>query len=261
MFRRFLWSRETTRVVDRMVERSVHESGGRGVTFAHHMTTSLPPPVARYLEFAVDQGRPLVHRARLSQSGTFALAPAAWKRFTAVEYFTVHPPAFVWDAQIHMNRLLSVRVRDSYLGGIGAMHAAVAGVVPIVDQTGTPEIGAAALLRYLAEAVWLPTALLPCEGVSWTSIDDARARATISDGGVSVSMDVTFGSAGEIVSIRAMRHRDANGVAVLTPWVGRFGEYEHRDGLMVPRAAEVEWVLADGPSPYWRGHMVEASYF
>jgi len=39
------------------------------------------------------------------------------------------------------------------------MHAKVARLVTVADQHGTPEMAASSLLRYLAEAAWLPTAL------------------------------------------------------------------------------------------------------
>ena len=34
-------------------------------------------------------------------------------------------------------------------------------------------------LRYLAEAVWMPSALLPSNGVAWEAVDDLHARASL----------------------------------------------------------------------------------
>jgi hypothetical protein len=48
-------------------------------------------------------------------------------------------------------------------------------------------------MRYLAEAVWLPTALLPVNGVRWSPIDENRALATLQgDDDVSVSLEFRF---------------------------------------------------------------------
>jgi hypothetical protein len=118
-------------------------------------------------------------------------------------------------------------------------------------------MAAGALLRYLAEAAWLPTALLPVSGVRWEPVDDSTARATLTDRGTTVSMDVHFSAGGEIQRISALRHRDVNGTPVLTPWVGRFSSYARVEGMMVPTEGEVGWELPDGWFPYWRGRTVE----
>ena len=255
------WDRETTRVIDRMAEQSARFESVASMGFSIGMLHGLPPPVARYFAFAITPGRQLVSRARFSQAGEFSIGAGVWKPFTAVEYFSVHPPGFVWDATIRSSPLLPVRVRDSYLAGQGSMHGALAGIVSVVDQHGTPEIAAGALVRYLAEAVWLPTALLPCEGVRWTPIDETRARATLTDGATSVSLDIQFGSNAEIVTVSTMRYRDVKGTPALTPWMGHFHDYESKDGLMIPLAGNVEWISNGARLPYWRGEIVEATYF
>jgi hypothetical protein len=178
-----------------------------------------------------------------------------------VEDFAVRPPGFVWDARIRMAPLLTALVRDSYLAGEGVMHGSIAGVVTVVEQRGTPEMAAGSLLRYLAEAAWLPTALLPSAGVRWEAVDDTTARATLADGAATVSMEVHFGARGEIERITALRHRDVDGAPVLTPWEGRFGEYARVEGMMAPMRGEVGWMLPDGWSPYWRGRTVRAEYW
>lgn len=250
-----LWKRATARAVVLL---------GTGplapARFSADQLAGLPPPVVRYFEFALTPGQPLVRHARVTQAGTFALRRDAWSPFTAVEEFAVWPPGFVWDASIRMGPLLSIRVRDSYIGGEGAMQGAVAGVVSIVHQRGTPEMAGGALLRYLAEGAWLPTALLPSAGVRWEAVDDSTARATLTDATTTVSMDVRFGPEGEIARIAAQRYRDVDGKAVLTPWAGSFRAYTRIDGMMVPLESEVGWVLPDGWFPYFRARNVKLEY-
>src|SRR5690606_27847609 len=108
-----------------------------------------------------------------------------------------------------------------------------------------------------AEAVWFPTALLPGAGVTWEAIDDDSARAILADSGVQVSMTVDFESTGEISRIAALRHRDVDGVPVVTPWEGRFWSYVERAGMMVPQIGEVGWIIAGEWQPYWRGRIVD----
>jgi hypothetical protein len=156
------------------------------VLFSLDQLAELPAPVARYFEFALEPGQPLIREARLEQTGTFAIRPGRWSPFTAVEHFTMRPLAFLWDARIRLMPLVSARVRDSYTEGEGATRVTVAGLVPMVDLRGTPEM--------------------------------ASARASLTDHAVTVSLDVHVGERGEIVSASTMRYRSD---ARLPYWRGR----------------------------------------
>jgi hypothetical protein len=144
------------------------------------------------------------------------------------------------------------------------MLGRLGGVVTVVNQGGTPEIAASALARWLGEAVWFPTALLPHatrdEGVQWDAIDDSTARATIRDGASQVSADFHFAPTGEITSMTALRYRDVNGTSVLTRFEGRSRDDALRNGIMIPMSAEVAWLLPEGRFAYWRGHPAEVRY-
>ena len=247
-----VWNRTTAHLVDRLGERA----GGLDEAEA---IASLPPAVARYFTFALASDRRPIGRAHLQFTGTFAAKPNAWAPFTAEQDVRPWPPGFVWDARVTMP-FVSVHVRDSYVDGEGAMRASVAAIVPMVDQRGTPEMAAASLQRFLAEAVWYPTALLSRKGLSWSAINDTSARVTLTDGPTTVSLDVTFGPRGEIETVSTLRYRDVNGAPVLTPWVGHHLDYTRIDGMMIPTSGEVAWVLAEGPTPYWRGRVVAARF-
>lgn len=222
----------------------------------------LPAPVARYFEFALRPEQPIIFRARFEQRGTFRRTPADdWHPFTAVQDVTAVPPSFVWDAKIHLAPLTTAHVRDSYVDGEGAMKGKLGGLLTIVDVRGTPELATAALLRWLAEAPWYPTALLPRAGLIWTPVEANRARVTVMDGTATASLDMRFGRRGEIVASSARRHRDVDGEMVLTPWRGQYGAYERVDEMMIPTEAAVSWLLESGEEfAYWRGRIERAEY-
>jgi hypothetical protein len=220
----------------------------------------LPDCVRRYFTFALGDTAVPPRRALIRSRGTFAVRPDAWAPFRATQLICTLPPQFRWDARIRLMGMLPVRVRDSYAHGEGAMRATIARVIPILDQHGSPELAAGALQRFLAEAVWLPTALLPREGISWSAIDDRHARVTITDERTTVSLDVEFGARGEIETVAALRHRAVKGAFELTPWRGVHREYRDVDGVLIPTSGEVAWVLPDGAVPYWRGTLTDVTY-
>jgi hypothetical protein len=55
--------------------------------------------------------------------------------------------------------------------------------------------------RFLAKAIWSPTALLPGERLRWSTIDDNRECATLTAHSVTVSLEFRFNAAGEVVGI------------------------------------------------------------
>jgi hypothetical protein len=223
----------------------------------------LPPPVRRYLAYALPPGQRRARRVRITQAGEFTLRPGVWSGFHAAQELTARRRGFAWDASIRLVPMLAwptVRVRDHYANGVGAMRGAVAGLVPVVDQAGTPQMAEASLQRYLAEAAWLPTALLPDESLVWTPIDQRAARATLTDRGVVAHVDFLFGASGEIVGTETERFRDGDGPAVRTRWVGHFGDYARVEGMMVPRSGAVEWSVAGRAIPYFRARVTRFEY-
>jgi hypothetical protein len=258
------WDRTTDQLVRQLAQSD--ERGGAvgsdagGETFDPRQLDGLPAPVARYFTFALTPGQQLVRYAELRFTGTFASKPNAWAPFTSRQSVRASPPAFVWDARIRMIPLVPVFVRDSYVATEGSMRGAIASLIPVVDQHGTREMAAASLQRFLAEAVWLPTSLLPRNGLEWSAIDDSTARVTVTDGPTTVSLDVRFGERGEITGVSTDRYRDVKGAPVLTRWVGTHTDYQRVQGMMIPTKGEVAWILPEGPVPYWRGSLVEAKF-
>jgi hypothetical protein len=220
----------------------------------------LPVPVARYLAFALPEGQPRIRTARIRWAGEFQRTPGGgWSSFTADQYYTTSPPGFVWDAAIRTLPLVPMRVRDSYVDGVGAMIGRLAGL-SIIDQRGTSALASGALMRWLGEAVWFPTALVSSAAVSWEPVDDTIARVIVEDAGNRVEAEFHFAANGEITRMTALRYRDVGGTGVLTEFEGRYSEYVRREGVMIPASAEVAWLLPEGRFPYWRGRPAHVQY-
>jgi hypothetical protein len=254
----YRWRARTAEMLARL-----RQGGDAPAAFAEAEFAALPPPVARYFRAVLRDGQPAVRYARFGQRGEFLMSPtpAGWRPFTATQHVATRPAGFIWDARIRVAPGLGVFVRDAFVEGAGSMFASVAGLWSVAAAEGTPEIAAGALHRFLAEAVWFPTALLPSHGVAWTQLDDTSARATLTAGATTVSLDFHFGEDGLVSRVyTAARARDVGGRAVPTPWQGRFSRYEERAGMRIPTAGEVEWLLAEGPQLYWRGEIAQVAF-
>lgn len=253
------WRSTTDRLVARLDR---DRTPGRATTVSLSEIESLPAPVARYLRLVLQDGQPIIRRARLRQEGEFLIRPPeGWRPFRAVQEVATLPPGFVWDATIRMAPGLGVKVRDGLVGEAGSMRASLLGLMTMVAVEGTPDIAAGALHRYLAEAVWFPTALLPSEGVRWEALDDSTARAHLSAGAVTVSLDFSFGPDGLVRTVFTdARLRDVDGRGVPTPWRGHWREFDRPAGWLIPIRGDVEWIHPEGAQPYWRGRIVDVQY-
>lgn len=224
---------------------------------------TLPPPVRRYLRAVLSDGAPVISRAHFTHSGSFDMAESGgrWRPFTSDQDVVTRRPGFDWSGRIAMAPGLWVGVHDAYIAGEGILRASVLGLFPVADLAPTPELARGELMRFLAEATWYPTVLLPGQGVEWTGVDDTTARATLRDGDISVTMTWTFGPDSLVARVRAdARDRTVGGTSVPTPWEGKFWNYAVRDGVRIPLDGEVAWVLPSGVQPYWRGHLESVRY-
>lgn len=250
------WRRDTDALVAQLVARA--RNGVRPAPFSDSDLAGLPPPVERFFRRTLHAGQPLARHVRMTWTGQFNLGRPGrdkWKPFTAEQHFVPAVPGFVWDARVAMLPGLPVLVRDALVGGHARMQGAVLGLVPVVQREGTPELLAGALQRYLGEAQWLPTALLPRAGVSWAPLDDTHARASVTSSGTTVSLDFTFDADGRIVS--AFTHErfydDGKTPPALRPWGARNLRFGDRAGITVAEEAIVEWHLPGQRFPYWKG--------
>ena len=252
------WGSETLQFVEKLKQSSA-VSQTKTVSFKD--LDSLPAPVIRYFRFALKEGQPIISVARIKHAGDFNLNDK-WIPFESIQHFSSHPPAFIWDAKMQMNPLMSVRVRDGYSDGKGLMLAKIFGLFTVANADSNDEhLASSALMRFLAESAWLPTALLPNENLKWSSIDDNRALATLIDAGVTVSLEFEFNETGEIIGIFSPeRFREYQGEYKPFPWAGRFWDYQERNGLRIPMQGEVEWQMPEGRAPYWKGRIIEAEY-
>ena len=225
----------------------------------------LPPPVRRYLSKALNLYQPMVRGVYLEQTGTFnrSSPPGAgqWEPFKARQRVATKRPGFVWDAAITMSPGITVRVVDAYVAGVGSLQPSLFGLIDVGGSQGNSDIARGELIRYFAEAVWYPTALLPSQGVQWKPVDEHTALATLTDGPLTVSLRLAFNADGLVESIRSdERSALIDGAMVPMPWEVRLSNYQRQSGMLVPQEAEVAWIAPSGRMPYWRGKVELLDY-
>ncbi len=244
------------------VELNAHANTSNGRNFMSQDLNELPIPVKRYLKKTIPEGQQYIHFVELKQISYFRMSEDSekWLPLNATQHFTTNPPGFVWDAKIKMAPLITARVLDMYKKGSGILNAKLFNTFTVANASGAKELDTGELVRYLAESVWFPTALLPSQSTKWEAIDDNTAIAILKDGVNEVSLKFYFNNEDEIIKVTSKRYRLINDTYKLVSWTGYFSNYQRRNGILIPLEGKVEWNLPQGSFAYWKGRVVDIKY-
>ncbi len=249
-------NRRFDRQVDSQIEGLFSAVHAAGHVVTEGDLTPLPEPVRRWLRYAGVIGKPMPSTVRLRQVGRIRLGPESpWMPFRADQYYTLDPVAFVWRVSASMVPGLFVRGVDAFTGGLGRMQMKPLALFSVVDASG-PSLDQGSALRYLQEIVWFPFAALSSH-ISWETIDDSHAKATLHGERGDVDGVFAFGEDGRVVSFEADRYRDEKPEAVLRPWRALTYDDAKVSGIRIPRRGKGIWVLDDSPFSYVEIEIVE----
>jgi len=242
--------------IDRLTQLGTAPSSEHRVS--NQAIANVPAPVARYLQLAIP-GRKYIQQVRIRQTGTLRtdVNSNRWMPFEAEHIVIPAATGFVWNARVSVAPLVHVRVRDALIDGQGSGQVSLLSAFTVSADAGTPEMNSGSLHRYLAEAVWYPTALLPSPNLRWSDIDASRAMATLTEGRVTVSLEFRFAATGEVTGIYTPgRWGTFPGGYRQVPWEGHFRDYRERDGVVVPTEGDVGWYQDNEWRAVWKEHVV-----
>jgi len=223
----------------------------------------LPEPVLKYFNLVLKNKCDVINTAYISQEGKFKMDENSDKFFNteAQQFFSNKPRAFTWHAKIYIDPGIYINVFDSYVDSRAALKAKFLSLYTLVDEKDKKELNEGALQRYLAEALWYPTALLPCESLKWSAIDSNTALATISDADTNTSLEFRFNDKGEITSIYTpKRYREKDGTYIATPWLCEVSNYIDKDGYLIPEKGKVSWILDKNKFTYYELKIKDVKY-
>jgi hypothetical protein len=128
----------------------------------------------------------------------------------------------------------------------------------IADVRGE-QINQGALLRYLNEIMWFPSAYLS-DYIEWESIDSTSAKATITYGGVTASAILYFDAEGKMTNFEAQRYYIEGDKSSLETWTTPIKEYRDINGMRLPVKGEGVWKLDSGDFPYIKVEITDIEY-
>ncbi len=219
----------------------------------------LPLPVQKWLMNSKVAGKEKIRTVYLKQNAMLRLKPeSGWMPARAEQYFTADKPGFLWKAKVKAATFLYFSGRDTYKDGRGHMLIKVLSLIKVADAKGK-EVDQGAMLRYLAEMVWFPTAALN-NYIEWEEIDSNTAKATMSYGGVSASGVFKFNEKGEVINFTAERYGEFGGQYLMKTWSVDMTGHKEMSGFKIPTEGEVTWKLDSGDFTWYQFKVTGVEY-
>lgn len=217
--------------------------------FTKDLIAELPAPVQRYFLHAIAPGNPIATSVQLKMQGQFRLAPEKlWMPMQAQETLTA--TGFIWNAKIGSG-LSQFQGADYYFNQTGRMQFSMLGLVPIVDVQNS-NTARSAIGRLVVELMWLPSALLPQQGVQWQAIDDHTIQANLKVDDEPVTLTFVIDSNGKLLEGYTLRwgdyltgettsHRTKNTSWKYIPMGGKCYAEHTFSGFTIPSQVGVGW--------------------
>jgi len=175
--------------------------------FRADLVADLPEPARLFFLHAISPGTPLSAWAEIDLTGSMRQSPET-PRMSIRAREVLHPgEGFIWYARARSGPV-SVRVVDHYYREAGAVDIALFGLVPMGRESGT-DVARSSRGRLAAESIWIPTALLPREGVRWEAVDDERARVMLTIDGEELALILTIDADGRCREVMMQRWGNA----------------------------------------------------
>jgi hypothetical protein len=219
----------------------------------------LPPPVRRYIALTGSIGRPVVTEIMLQFDATMYDAPGApGMTGPAVQYERFDLPRRLFLMTAQMKGLPGAVLHD-FNRDNATMRVRLAGLVNVVD-IGGPDATRTETVTILNDLCLFAPSRMIDPRLTWTPIDDARARVTFALGPNTVSAELVFNAAGELVDFvsddRGMLEKD--GSLRILRWTTPMTNYRDFGGWRLASEGKATWHLPEGPFIY--GHFRVTQY-
>lgn len=207
-------------------------------SFSEREVEAVPHPVRRFFTGAIAPGTPLARSARFRMRGSVKLGKV-WLPFRARQILAPHR-GLVWAA-----RVAGVLAGcDRYAEGQGSMDWKVLGLLRIVHAEGA-DTSRSTAGRVAAEAVWVPTTLLPRFGVRWAAPDPHHIIASYRLDDTELEVRYELDRQNRIRSVVLDRWGDQEGPGAFAfhPFGFEATAYSTFDGVTIPSAGRGGWFL------------------
>jgi hypothetical protein len=161
--------------------------------------SALPPPVQRYVRGVGAVRQPHVVNFRAHMHGRIRSGPAQrWMPFRAEQYNFFAPEARLFYLRARQ-MLLPIQGYHRFVDNEATMLVKLGALVPVARGAGAQMTRAETVTLFNDMALFAPAALLH-SAISWTAVDDHRAKARFTQGPHAIDAELVFNERDELVN-------------------------------------------------------------
>lgn len=220
----------------------------------------LPPPAQRLLRHALAPGVPLASTVVLMMEGEIRVR--AWMPFRARQVLRAGT-GFLWAPRVGRPPL-TITGSDARLDGRGTLDFRLWGVLPVARAAGADTDRSTAGRLAAETVVWLPQALTPAMGATWTPVDDHRATVHVPVDADRIDVTVTVDGHGRLRDLGLLRWGDPDDQPFgMHPFGGDVTREATFDGVTIAADGRVGWwwgTPAQEEGVFFRYHITTAEF-
>ena len=218
----------------------------------------LPDLMQTYLRRQGAVGRPRIRNMRVTFAAQMRSSAASpWMQATATQYESFDPPARLFYMKA-TRAGVPIAAFHRYMDGAATFQVRIAGLVSLVDQEGAAITHDETVTLMNDVLVMAPAAVLDLP-FTFESTGARSLRATFRNGGYTVSADLLFDEAGDLVGFLSAdrAHGRKEGAAT---WSTPVSAYRQVDGIRVAALVDVNWIEPSGEWTYGRFELTSLAY-
>lgn len=206
--------------------------------FDPEQVAGLPEIAQRYFRHAIAPGTPLYTIAELEMEGTFLLGDKhKFQTYEMSAHEALRPPdQFIWIPKMRSGAM-TITGSDALVRGQAWTRFWLLGLLPVANVRSSPDVLRSAQFRAAVEgALWLPTSLLPQNGIEWKQTGLNEAEVTFRRFTPPVVLRLTLNQHGAVREAVGQRWSNVNPSKrfQLQPFGGSISSEATFQGLTVP---------------------------
>lgn len=233
-----LWRLADTCAARNAWNRLIYQSGPAGSVFDPSAIDALPDAAQRYLRYAITPGTPLVSVVEIAMNGQLGLGTKdkpAYRPMTA-DQILAPPAGLVWKV-----RTGPVSGSDAAMPETSWTRFWLFNLIPVIRVSGNRDHHRSAFGRVVCEgAFWVPASLLPGRNVVWEDVNADTARAIVTYGDYSQSIELKVEANGQPSRILIQRWSNENADKAFReqPFGGYLSNFREIGGYCLPMHVE-----------------------
>ena len=212
----------------------------------------LPPSVQKYLRLAGVVGQPRVASFRVRMHGRIREGPQRrWMPLRAEQYNAVRPAARLFYLTAAMFAI-PVQGYHRYVGSSASMRVKAAALVTVAAADGREMTQGETVTLFNDMCVLAPATLID-RAIEWHPLDARTTRARFTNGGYTISAELSFNDDGELVDFASEDRYQAQPDGTLMrrlPWSTPVGRYRSFGSVRLPSEGQGRWHDPEGEYAY-----------